>query len=116
MDLLCYDDIKYLFFEEENECNICYDYFFENLELNQSSSGSKVFFDFFRGQTPLMEGENRFLDPLLWSLASLYPHIVKPVFCVDSENVCFQELNRSSSRSKIGFVGKWPKMYIFKLL
>jgi hypothetical protein len=30
MDLLCYDDIKYLFFEEENECNICHDYFFEN--------------------------------------------------------------------------------------
>ena len=35
MDLLCYEDIKYLFIEETNECNICYEYFFENFKCKR---------------------------------------------------------------------------------
>ncbi len=37
MDLLCYEDIKYLFVEETNECNICYEYFYENFKCKQCS-------------------------------------------------------------------------------
>ena len=37
MDLLCYEDIKYLFIEETNECNICYEYFFENFKCKRCS-------------------------------------------------------------------------------
>ena len=37
MDLLCYEDIKYLFIEETNECNICYEYFYENFKCKQCS-------------------------------------------------------------------------------
>jgi len=61
------------------------------------------------GQNPPREGENHFLDPLLWPQASFDPHVVKPVFPVDSKNVCFQELNRPSSGSKKGFVTKVSK-------
>ncbi len=41
---------------------------------------------------PPTGGQNPFLGPLLWPQASSDPHVVKPVFLVDSENVCFQEL------------------------
>ncbi len=29
MDLLCYEEIKYNYLEETNECNICYEYFWK---------------------------------------------------------------------------------------
>ena len=35
MDLLCYEEIKYNYLEETNECNICYDYFFENFKCKR---------------------------------------------------------------------------------
>jgi hypothetical protein len=44
---------------------------------------------------------NPFLDPLLWLQACSDPHAIKPVFGVDLENDCFQDLNRSSSGSKV---------------
>ena len=37
MDLLCYEEIKYNFIEQTNECNICYDFFFENFKCKQCS-------------------------------------------------------------------------------
>jgi hypothetical protein len=46
------------------------------------------------GQNPPTEGENLFLDPLLWPQASFDPHVAKPIFPVDSENVCFQQSTR----------------------
>ncbi len=47
------------------------------------------------------ESKNVRRVPLLWPQASFDPHVVKPVFLVDSKNVCFQELNRPSSGSKL---------------
>ncbi len=50
--------------------------------------------------------------------ASFDPNVVKPVFLVDSRNVCFQELNLPSSGSKLGFVEKESKnviQFILKL-
>ena len=35
MDLLCYEEIKYNFIEETNECNICYELFFENFKCKR---------------------------------------------------------------------------------
>jgi hypothetical protein len=46
---------------------------------------------------------------LLWPQASFDPHVAEPVFPVDSKNVCFQDLNRPSSGSKLGFVKKMSK-------
>ena len=37
MDLLCYEEIKYNFIEQTNECNICYDFFFENFKCKRCS-------------------------------------------------------------------------------
>ena len=37
MDLLCYEEIKYNFIEETNECNICYEFFFENFKCKRCS-------------------------------------------------------------------------------
>ncbi len=64
------------------------------------------FFFYFNGPPPPPPpgGQNPFLDPLLWPQACFDPHVVKPVFSIDSENVCFQELNQPSSGSKMGFV------------
>ena len=39
-----------------------------------------------------------------WTLNPEEGTVLKPVFCVDAENVCFQDLNRPSSGSNIGFV------------
>ena len=35
MDLLSYEEIKYNFIEETNECNICYEFFFENFKCKR---------------------------------------------------------------------------------
>jgi hypothetical protein len=35
MDLLCYEEIKYNFIEQTNECNICYEYFYSNFKCKQ---------------------------------------------------------------------------------
>ena len=35
MDLLCYEEIKYNYLEETNECNICYEFFFENFKCKR---------------------------------------------------------------------------------
>ncbi len=67
------------------------------------------FVSLFMGQNTPTEGENLFLDPLLWPQASFDPHVVKPVFLLDSKNVCFQGLNWPSSGSKLGFVVKVSK-------
>ncbi len=32
MDLICYEEVKYNFVEENNECNICYELFYENFK------------------------------------------------------------------------------------
>ena len=37
MDLLCYEEIKYNYLEETNECNICYELFFENFKCKRCS-------------------------------------------------------------------------------
>ncbi len=36
MDLLCYEEIKYNFIEETNECNICFELFFENFKCKNA--------------------------------------------------------------------------------
>jgi hypothetical protein len=43
-------------------------------------------------------------DPLLWSGTESDPHVSKPSFRVESENVCLRDLNWPSSRSKATFV------------
>ena len=82
-------------------------------DLNRPSSGSNIGFVTVSGP---LGGEKPFLDPLPRPWACSDPHVIKPVFCVDAENVCFQDLNRPSSGSNIGFVGKEPKMYLLKPL
>ena len=61
---------------------------------------------------PLKKGK-AVLDPLQWPHTCFDPHVLNPVFCVDSKNVCFQDLNRPSSWSKLVFVhfsrGRRPK-------
>ncbi len=37
MDLTYYEDIKYNFIEETNECNICYEFFYENFKCKRCS-------------------------------------------------------------------------------
>ena len=37
MDLLCYEEEKYIFIEQTNECNICYELFFENFKCKRCS-------------------------------------------------------------------------------
>ena len=37
MDLTYYEEIKYNFIEETNECNICYELFFENFKCKRCS-------------------------------------------------------------------------------
>ena len=36
MDLLCYEEIKYNFIEETNECNICYEFFLKILNVKDA--------------------------------------------------------------------------------
>ncbi len=36
MDLLCYEDMKYLFVEETSECNICYEFFMKISNANNA--------------------------------------------------------------------------------
>jgi hypothetical protein len=43
-------------------------------------------------------------DPLLWSGTEADPHVSKPTFRVESENVCLRDLNRPSSQPKLRFV------------
>jgi hypothetical protein len=45
-----------------------------------------------------------FWDLLLGSDDRFDPHVIKPTFCLDSGNVCFQDLNHPSWGSKEAFV------------
>ena len=48
-------------------------------------------------------------DPLLWSGTEADPHVSKPTFRVESENVCLRDLNRPSSRSETIYVSGQAK-------
>jgi hypothetical protein len=48
-------------------------------------------------------------DPLLCSGTESDPHVSKPSFRVESENVCLRDLNRPSSLSKGTFVSGQAK-------
>jgi hypothetical protein len=56
------------------------------------------------------------LDPFLWPGACSDPHVVSPLFRVDSNPWHFQDLNRSSSGSNSGFVMKMAKNVPLKML
>jgi hypothetical protein len=59
------------------------------------------------------------LDPFLWPGACSDPHVISPVFFVDSNPWHFQDLNRSSSGSNRGYVMKMaknvPLIMLFKI-
>ncbi len=44
MDLLSHEEIKYNFIEETNECNICYEFFYENFALLYAALPASIAF------------------------------------------------------------------------
>jgi hypothetical protein len=38
MDLICYEEVKYNFIEQTNECNICYELFYENFKCKMEGA------------------------------------------------------------------------------
>ncbi len=71
--------------------------------------GQKCFWGIFVMVSPTQQREKMILNPFLWPGACSDPHVVSPLFCVDSNPWHFQDLNRSSSGSKRGFVMKMAK-------
>ena len=64
MDLLCYEEIKYNYLEETNECNICYDYFLKisnvkDVRLHAALHASIIFILLIITAAPYVGNENQ---------------------------------------------------------
>ncbi len=69
MDLLCYEEIKYNFIEQTKECNICYEFFFENFKckdaLLYAAPPASIVFNLLITTTATCVGFNGFFTGLL---------------------------------------------------